>query len=189
MEVAERDDEQQAGGVADLGGRDDRRGRPRPAWKVARHLVQDRLRVVEVGDDGPGGHGDEDDEAPGQLPCAPGAVAACSPRCHRVRLPAARSVQGQTVPPRRLSAVTPISAVRISGTPMKASQIPKTRASTVMKAPMPRTKGQMLEPGKESMFPAPSAISASSRSRAGRPRVDLPQKKYLWPWKRRCQKK
>ena len=55
VEVAERDDEQQAGRVADLGGGDDRGRGGRPAVKGARHLVQDGLRVVEVGDDGAGG--------------------------------------------------------------------------------------------------------------------------------------
>ena len=40
---------------------------------------------------------------------------------------------------------------------MKASQLPNTNASTVTKAPMPSTKGQMEEPGNESTVPAPSA--------------------------------
>ena len=55
---------------------------------------------------------------------------------------------------------------------------------------MPITKGQMEEPGNESIVPAPSAISASSRSSGRSPAAGMrPQKKYLWPWKRRCQKK
>jgi hypothetical protein len=33
MEVAQGDDEQEAGGVADLGGGDDQRARPEPLWK------------------------------------------------------------------------------------------------------------------------------------------------------------
>ncbi len=42
--------------------------------------------------------------------------------------------------------------------------MPKTRPSTVVKAPIPITKGQMDELGKESISPAPSAISASRSS-------------------------
>ena len=55
---------------------------------------------------------------------------------------------------------------------------------------MPITKGQMDELGKESISPAPSAISASSRSDGRSPAAwALPQKKNFWPPKRRCQKK
>ena len=55
---------------------------------------------------------------------------------------------------------------------------------------MPITNGQMDEPGNESILPAPSAISASVVREAGTPATGiLPQKKYLWPWKRRYQKK
>ena len=149
VEVAQGDDEQQAGGVADLGGRDDGRGRPGPAVEGAGDLVQDGLRVVEVGHHGAGGHGDEDDERTRESRShrAAPVFAAATGSGYR------RPPQGQMVPPRRLSAVTPVSAVRISGTPMKASQVPKTSASTVMKAPMPSTKGQMEEPGNESIGP------------------------------------
>ena len=89
VEVAERDDEQEAGGVADLGGGDDRRGRAGAAVEAARHLVQDGLRVVEVGHHGAGGHRDERRRAPARAPCAWSDAGAR--RCHRVRLPAARS--------------------------------------------------------------------------------------------------
>jgi hypothetical protein len=65
VEVAQGDDEQQTGGVADLGGRDDGRGRPGPRVEGAGNLMQDRLRVVEVGHHRAGGDGDEDDETPG----------------------------------------------------------------------------------------------------------------------------
>jgi hypothetical protein len=62
VEVAQRDDEEKAGGIADLAGRDDRRSRSRPGAEVARDLVQDRLGVVQVGDDGTGRDGDEGDQ-------------------------------------------------------------------------------------------------------------------------------
>ena len=55
---------------------------------------------------------------------------------------------------------------------------------------MPMTKGQMDEPGNESMTPAPvlevgvlAVLGPLARA------WTLPQKKYLWPWNRRCQKK
>ena len=66
VEIAQRDDQQQAGGVADLGGRDDGGGGPRAAWNASGHLVQHGLGVVEVGHHRTGGDGDEDDEAAGE---------------------------------------------------------------------------------------------------------------------------
>ena len=72
-----------------------------------------------------------------------------------------------------------------------ATMQPKTSESTVMKAPMPMQKGQMLEPGKESMLPSPSAMVASSRSSKRGPgtRPVWPQKKATLPLERRYQKK
>ncbi len=117
VQIAERDNQQQAGGVADLGGRDDGRGRPRPAVEAPCDLVQDRLGVVEVGHDGTRGDRDENNEWPGQ-----------SGRHGRAsgRVGSTRPGSAQTVPPRRLSAVTPVNAVRIRGTPMKMSHSPNT---------------------------------------------------------------
>ncbi len=79
VQIAERDDQQQPRGVADLRGRDDRRGGARSAVKGAGHLVQHRLRVVEVGDDGPGGHRHEGDETAGEAPRRRGIAAHVEP--------------------------------------------------------------------------------------------------------------
>ena len=59
VEVAQRDHEQEPGGVADLGGGDDQGGHARAAVEVVCHQVQHRLGVVEVGHDGAGRHGDQ----------------------------------------------------------------------------------------------------------------------------------
>ena len=45
-----------------------------------------------------------------------------------------------------------------------ANQIPKIMAMTLIQAPIPKVKGKMDEPGKDSMNPALSAMSASSLS-------------------------
>ncbi len=47
---------------------------------------------------------------------------------------------------------------------MGASHSPKMKVRTTNMAPMPSTNGQMLEPGNESMVPAPSATSALGSS-------------------------
>ena len=90
-----------------------------------------------------------------------------------LRLP--RSQRPSLACARTLSS-TPTSAERIKGTLTSMSHIPKTRASTERKAPIPITKGQMEEPGKALITPAPSSIDASSRSSTREPI-------------RRCQKK
>ena len=71
MEVAQRDHQQQAGGVADLRGGDDQRGQARAAVEVVGHQVQHRLGVVEVGDHGAGRHGDQGHQGRGSS-CAAG---------------------------------------------------------------------------------------------------------------------
>ncbi len=70
----------------------------------------------------------------------------------------------QTAPPRRLSTVAPMAADRMRAAANGASHRPKTKVRTANMAPMPRMKGQMLDPGKDSTVPAPSATSASGSS-------------------------
>ena len=67
MQVTQGHHEQQPGGVADLGRRDDQRGEPRTAVEVVGHQVQHRLGVVQVGYHGAGRHGDEGHQGTGQL--------------------------------------------------------------------------------------------------------------------------
>ncbi len=90
VQVAQGDDEQQPGGVTDLRGRDDGRGRSGPRVERPGDLMQDRLRVVEVGHHRAGGDGDEDDEAPGHplgsaVGCAPVPVVATGSGYRRPR--------------------------------------------------------------------------------------------------------
>ncbi len=67
MEVAQGYDEEEAGGVAHLRGRDDQRCQGRAAVEVVRHQVEQGLGVVEVGYHGPGRDGDQGHQGAGQL--------------------------------------------------------------------------------------------------------------------------
>ncbi len=60
-----------------------------------------------------------------------------------------------------------MAAERIRAAAIGASHSPNTKVNTANIAPIPRMNGQMLDPGKASMAPAPSAIDAlgSSSSR------------------------
>ena len=187
VEVAQGDDEQQAGGVADLGGRDDGRGRPGPAVEGPRDLVQDGLRVVEVGHHRAGGHGDEDDEA-----TRTASGVRCGPVSRRratgsgYRRPALRS-DGAAAP-------------ALGG---DAGQRGEDQRDADEEEPAAEDQGEHRHEGAHAEHEGPDGRAGERVDRPGAVghlrvlAVDgrspaawtLPQKKYLWPWKRRCQKK
>lgn len=86
-----------------------------------------------------------------------------------------RGRSAQTVPPRRLSTVTPMAATIPMRPPIRPSQGPKTSAMAQNPIPVPSTKGHTLWSGKLPTGPAPSACSASKRS-SGRRFMRLDQK-------------
>src|SRR5579872_1937069 len=73
-------------------------------------------------------------------------------------------VLDQTVPPRRLSTVTPTPAEMTSAKPGGMSHNPKTIDSIKRNRPIPSTKGHTLESGNAPITPAPSSMEASVRS-------------------------